>query len=64
MGFIVGFISHSFDWNQFITPLDKSTAANLKEYIDSLQNFENELSTYRKYRSITFENDDGIHFQF
>ena len=63
MGFIVGFISHLFDWNQFITPLDKSTAANLKEYIDSLQNFENELSTYRKYRSITFENDDGIHFR-
>lgn len=62
MGFTVGFISHSFDWNQFTTPLDKSTAAKLKKYIKSLKNFEKELSAYLKFRPINFEND-GIHFR-
>lgn len=51
-GFSTGFICQSFDWEQFNTPLDSSTARKLRSFIDSFCNFEENFNTYRLYRPI------------
>lgn len=51
--FSTGFVCQSFDWRQFKTPIDSSTANHLTLFIDNLSNFEEKLRIYLTYRPVS-----------
>jgi hypothetical protein len=61
-GFSTGFICHSFDWDQFNASLDASTAKKLRDFVDNLGNFEEDLKTYLTYRPVTIS-EEGIQYR-
>lgn len=52
MSFSNGFISQSFDWPHYRTPLDKKTALKVKNFILGFAHFEENLNKYLQLRPL------------
>lgn len=60
LSFATGFVSHSFNWPQYRTPLDKQTAKILNDFVHSFAHVEEQLKVYGLHRSLPFST--GINF--
>lgn len=59
--FYTGFVSQSLAWPQFQKKIDQTTAISLKQFIASLEHFEENLDTYLTYRSLTLDREGFLY---
>ncbi len=55
--FHAGFAAQSFAWPQFQQPLDKRAVISLQRFIGSLDNLEEDITTYLAYRSFPLDRE-------
>ena len=52
--FTLGYVLQSFDWPQYRTPLDRTTAENIKTFVRSLAHVEHDIHLYLTHRQLFF----------
>lgn len=57
--FSTGFVCQSFDWPQYNTSIDSTTAESLRNFVEGLSNYEETLKIYAAHRPV-FMGEEGV----